>query len=117
MGKTLSASQTAALFDILSHDNTYAEIRDFKHPGSLKYYGPPFAVENGTPSTSPSLQSLVSKFLLNLPGLKDVSEDVWKIQIHEMIEELEKANLSESYDKGAVGSRKTLATAVSALIE
>ena len=117
MGKTLSSGQVAALFDILSHDNTYAEIRDFKHPGSLKYYGPPFAVATGTPSTSPSLQSLVSKFLLNLPGLKDVSEDVWKVQIHEIIEALETANLSESYDKGTIGSRKTLATAVSALIE
>lgn len=117
MGNTLTPSQVAALFDILSHENTYAEIRDFKHPGSLKHYGPPFVIEKGKPSTSPSLQSLVSKFLLNLPGLKDVPEDLWKVQLHEIIEELEKANLSESYDKGAVGSRKTLATAISALIE
>jgi hypothetical protein len=34
-----------------------------------------------------------------------------------LIEELQLANLSESYDKGSVGTRKTLATAVSALIE
>jgi hypothetical protein len=117
MAKTLSTTQLAALFDILSHHNTYAEIRDFRQPGSLKHYGPPFAVEKGNPSTSPSLQGLVSKFLLNLPGLRDVPEDLWKVQVHEMIEGLEQANLSESYDKGAIGSRKTLATAVSALIE
>lgn len=117
MGKALSPHQSAALFDILSHDNTYAEIRDFKHPGSLKHYGPPFAVEKGKPSTSPSLQTLLSKFVLTLPGLKDVPRDLWKVQVYQLIEELEKANLSESYDKGAVGSRKTLATAVSALIE
>ena len=34
-----------------------------------------------------------------------------------MIEELADAELSESYDKGVLGIRKTLATAISALIE
>ncbi|KKY19920.1 putative succinate dehydrogenase flavoprotein subunit [Phaeomoniella chlamydospora] len=86
-------------------------------PGSLKHYGPPFTAEDGKPSSSPALQALVSKFALPLPGLRDLSEDFWKIRVHELIEDLEKANLSESYDKGVIGSRKTLATAVSALIE
>jgi hypothetical protein len=117
MEKQLSPAQSAALFDILSHYNTYAEIRDFRHPGSLEHYGPPFAVEKGKPSTSPSLQGLLSKFILNLPGIRDVPEGIWKVQLHEIIEGFEKANLSESYDKGVVGSRKTVATAISALIE
>jgi hypothetical protein len=117
MSETLSPTQSAVLFDILTHHNTYGEIRDFRHPGSLRYYGPPFTIEPGKPSTSPSLQGLVSKFILNLPGLRDVPEDTWKVHIHDIIEALEQANLSESYDKGAVGSRKTLATAISALIE
>lgn len=113
----LSPTQSAALFDILSHHNTYAEIRDFRHPGSLKDYGPPFAAEKEKPSTSPSLQSLLSKFVLNLPGLRDVPEDIWKVNVYEIIEAFEQANLSDSYDKGVVGTRKTLATAISALIE
>jgi hypothetical protein len=117
MADPLSPAQSAALFDILSHYNTFAEIRDFRLPGSLKHYGPPFAAEDEKPSTSPALQSLVSKFLLTLPGLEDVPEEFWKVQLYEIIEGFEAANLSESYDKGVVGSRKTLATAISALIE
>ena len=117
MAGSLSPAQLVSLFDILSHYNTYAEIRDFKLPGSLKYYGPPFTAVDNKPSTAPALQSLVSKFLITLPGLKDVPEAFWKAQVYEIIEGFEAANLSESYDKGVVGTRKTLATAVSALIE
>ena len=117
MTQTLSPMQSAALLDILTHHDTYAEIRDFRYPGSLKHYGPPFTTEKARPSSSPALQTLVSKYLLTLPGLRDLSPSFWKIQVHDMIEGLEKANLSESYDKGVIGSRKTLATAVSALIE
>lgn len=117
MGKPLSPAQSAALFDILSHYNTYAEIRDFRAPGSLDHYGPPFTAEQQQPSASPALQSLVSKFLVTLPALRDIPEDFWKVHLHGIIEALEVANLSESYDKGIVGSRMTVATAISALIE
>jgi len=115
--RALSPVQSAALFDLLSHHNVYSEIRDFRIPGSLKHYGPPFQFEEDKPSTSPALQGLVSKFLLNLPGLKDVPEEFWQVQLYDIIEGLERANLSESYDKGVVGTRKTVATAISALIE
>ncbi|KAJ9652189.1 hypothetical protein H2198_008533 [Neophaeococcomyces mojaviensis] len=117
MTETLSPAQSAALLDILTHYETYSEIREFRIPGSLDHYGPPFTSEAKKESTSPALQALVSRFLLDLPGLKNVPEDFWKVQVHELIELLQKANLSESYDKGVVGSRKTLSTAVSALIE
>ena len=117
MEKSLSPAQSAALFDILSHYNTYAEIRDFRIPGSLDHYGPPFTAEPKKPSMTPALQGLVSKFILKLPGLKDVSQDFWKVQLQGIIQELEVANLSESYDKGIIGTRKTVATAISALIE
>ncbi|KAK6385988.1 hypothetical protein LTS17_001562 [Exophiala oligosperma] len=113
----LSTAQSAALFDILTHYNTYAEIREFRNPGSLAQYGPPFNHDTEKPSTSPALQALVSKYLLNLPGLNNLPEKWWKVQCHTIIENLEKANLSESYDKGVIGSRKTVATAISALIE
>ncbi|KAG9244614.1 hypothetical protein BJ878DRAFT_420983 [Calycina marina] len=113
----LTPKQTAALFDILSHHNTYGEIRDFRLPGALEQYGPPFTVYPKIPSTSPALQSLVSKFATTLPGVKDLPPEFWLVQVKQLMENLELANLSESYDLGVIGSRKTLATAVSALLE
>ena len=115
--QTLNAVHQQALLDILSHAEVYAEVRDFRLPGSLASYGPPFDTRLGTPSSSPSLQALVSRFALTLPGLRDVSGDFWHQQIASIIEDFENANLSESYDKGNIGIRKTLATAASALIE
>jgi hypothetical protein len=117
MTSTLSSTQAAALFDILSHYDAYAEIRDFRYPGALKHYGPPFTAERQKPSTAPALQTLVTRFLLTLPGLNNLPKDFWKVQCHDIIENFERSNLSESYDKGVIGSRKTLATAISALIE
>ena len=117
MGDPLDQTQSSALFDILTHYTTYAEIRDFRFPSSLKHYGPPFTSESHHLSSSPALQTLVSRFLLTLPGLNNLPEDFWKTQCHDIIEGFEASNLSESYDKGVIGSRKTLATAISALIE
>ena len=117
MTATLTPGQSAALLDILSHYEQYAEIRSFRFTGSLKHYGPPFEVHSGHPSTAPALQTLVTRYLLTLPGLRDLPENWWKVQCHDIIESFEKANLSESYDKGSIGSRKTLATAISALTE
>jgi PX-associated len=117
MTTTLDNVQSSTLFDILTHYETYAEIRDFRLPGTLKHYGPPFTSEAQHPSTSPALQTLVARFLLTLPGLNNLPEDWWIVQCHEIIENFEHSNLSESYDKGVIGSRKTLATAISALIE
>lgn len=112
----LTAAQSAALLDILTHHETYAEIEAFKSPGAIKQYGPPFQDVKSNSST-PVLQALVSKFVLKLPGLRDIKEDFWKKQVADLIEELSQAELSESYDKGILGVRKTLATAISALIE
>ena len=113
----LREPQLQALFDILTHNEVYAEIQDFRSPKSLTRYGPPFDSPAQTPSKFPSLQSLVSKFIVTLPGLKDVPPEFWKHEVGNLIEGLEDADLSESYDKGTLGIRKTLATAVSALIE
>ncbi|KAL2352902.1 PX-associated-domain-containing protein [Cryomyces antarcticus] len=118
MGSTaLSPEQAHALFDILTHHETYAEIENFKYPGAITHYGPPFKLEKGASSTSPVLQTLLSKFALRLPGLRDVSSDFWQTRCQSLIEEISAAELSESYDKGVLGIRKTLATAISALIE
>jgi len=113
---TLSPPQAHALFDILSHHETYAEIERFKSPEATKGYGPPFE-NNGGASTSPVLQGLLSKFVLKLPGARDLSQDFWRKRIQVIIEQFGAAELSESYDKGAIGARKTLATAISTLLE
>ena len=115
---TLSPAESHALFDILTHHEVYAEIEDFKQPGAISKYGPPFQdghVPGG--SATPVLQTLLSKFVLQLPGMRDVKPEFWTVNVENMIEELAQADLSESYDKGVLGVRKTLATAVSALIE
>lgn len=112
----LTPSQSHALFDILTHRETYGEIEEFKYPDAVSHYGPPFQDEVSN-SQAPILQTLLSKFALKLPGLRDVSADFWKVRVHDLIQELAQAELSESYDKGVLGVRKTLATAVSALIE
>lgn len=115
-GTALTTEQYRALFDILTHHETYNEIVGFKFPGTIYNYGPPFQDSLKT-STSPLLQNLLSKFILKLPGLRDVSADFWKVQVAELVDDLSQAELSESYDKGLLGIRKTLATAGSALIE
>jgi hypothetical protein len=115
--RTLGPDQISALFDILSHAEVYSEIRDFREQGTLAKYGPPFSNLDGELSTSPSLQTLLSKFVLTLPGLRDVSKAFWQEHVYAIIEDFEKAELSESFDKGNLGIRKTLATAASALIE
>lgn len=112
----LTAEQSHALFDILTHRETYSEIEEFKYPDTIQHYGPPFQ-DDTNKSKSPILQSLLSKFALTLPGLRDVSPDFWKGKVADLIGDLSKAQLSESYDKGILGVRKTLTTAISALIE
>jgi len=113
----LQPDQNSALLDILSHAEVYSEVRNFRNQGTLGKYGPPFNHLDGEPSTSPALQALLSKFVLTLPGLRDVSKEFWQERIYVIIEDFEKAELSESFDKGNLGIRKTLATAASALIE
>lgn len=111
----LSSEQTAALVDVLSHVAVYDEVCEFKSPDAIQDYGAPFQDKKG--SAAPILQTLLSKFVLRLPGLRDVSPDFWKVRVKAIVEELAAAELSESYDKGILGVRKTLATAASALLE
>ena len=111
----LSPEQAAALVDVLSHTAVYEEVRQFRDPATIKDYGPPFQDKKG--SAAPILQTLLSKFVLTLPGLRNVSPDFWKVRVQKLLEELAAAELSESYDKGILGVRKTLATAASAILE
>ena len=113
----LSPQQANALFNILSHHETYTEIESFKYSKAIAEYGPPFQAGPDTKSGSPILQTLLTHLLLPLPGLKDVSPSFWPERVLPFISALSSANLSESYDKGILGQRKTLATAISAILE
>ncbi|TQS33164.1 hypothetical protein Golomagni_06499, partial [Golovinomyces magnicellulatus] len=68
-------------------------------------------------STSPLLQLLLTKFILPLPGVVALPRDFWRIRAQGLLYRLGKAELSESYDKGALGARKTLATGASVIME
>lgn len=113
----LSPAQTHALFDILIHHQLYSEIEAFKYPNAITTYGYPFRKEDGVQTTSPLLQNMVNKFALRLPGLKSVSLEFWQEKVKLLVAKLGEAELSESYDKGAIGARKALATAISSMLE
>ncbi|PVI01952.1 hypothetical protein DM02DRAFT_613279 [Periconia macrospinosa] len=114
----LSPGQTHALFDILIHHQLYAEIEAFKYSTAIERYGYPFAKADGQQTTSPLLQSLLNKFVLRLPGVSNLdTASFWQDKVSVLVAKLAEAELSESYDKGAIGSRKALATAISSLLE
>ncbi|KAH8788936.1 PX-associated-domain-containing protein [Diaporthe sp. PMI_573] len=115
---SLDPAQLHALFDILTHDETYREAESFKYPYAIKGYGYPFnsdASQSDPPSynpksASPLLQLLLTQCILPVPGLGDLPPDFWPTKFQGILSRLADANLSESYDKGAPGTRKTLAT-------
>ncbi|KAK4126926.1 hypothetical protein N657DRAFT_653304 [Parathielavia appendiculata] len=122
----LTASQLHALFDILTHHETYAEVERFKEPATISEYGYPFGrntpERNGVPSyapesSAPLLAGVFRSIVLQFPGLRDLPPEFWYVRFQGIMEKLAEAELSESCDKGAVGTRKTLATAASAIHE
>lgn len=126
VSEVLTATQLHALFDILTHHETYAEVERFKDPVAISEYGYPFArrdpESNGTPSyaadsSAPLLAGVFRSIVLTLPGVRDLPAEFWHVRFQGVLEKLADAELSESYDKGALGTRKTLATAASAIHE
>ena len=113
----LAPAQAHALFDVLIHHQLYAEIEAFKHSAAIDQYGYPFAKADGVQTTSPLLQNLLNKFVLRLPGVSNLPRAFWQDKVRVLVKKLADAELSESYDKGAIGARKALATAISSLLE
>lgn len=113
----LSSSQSYALFDILTHHEAHAEVRDLKYQSTIKNFGSPLQGSPECQPSSPLLQILTKNFVLVLPGLRDVSPAFWQQKIEGLFCALAESDLSESYDKGSIGIRKTLATASTATIE
>ncbi len=124
MSSSLTIPQLRALFDILIHHETYAEVEYFKTPDAIDHYGYPFSVnfknkDNGesSKSSTPLLQLLLTRLILPIPGIRDLSAEFWNVKFRGLMLRLCEANLSESYDKGTLGSRKRLATAASVIHE
>ncbi|TFA99388.1 hypothetical protein CCMA1212_008699 [Trichoderma ghanense] len=167
---TLTKRQTHALFDILTHHETYAEIEGFKAPDAVTGYGFPFArtttavatgngsgqvtpraktpasssfwrvrgrwnvedkaeaeaaeeidkakdEEEESSSTSPLLHLMLTRLVLPLPGVRDLPAEFWNVRAQGLLARFAEAELSESFDKGALGTRKTLATGASSVLE
>ncbi len=112
----LSPRQAHALFDILTHHVTYAEIQALKDPKIVSDFKVPGEPQKTDTSALPLLQILLHKFIYVLPGLRDVAPDFW-INIRSLVVVLAEGNLSESYDKGSIGIRKTLSTATASIVE
>lgn len=112
----LSPRQARALFDILTHHETYAEIQALKDPKIVSDFQVPGEPKKPDSSASPLLQILLHKFVYVLPGLRDVVPDFW-INVRKLVVALAEGNLSESYDKGSIGIRKTLSTATASIVE
>ncbi|KAM5353873.1 hypothetical protein ACJ41O_000523 [Fusarium nematophilum] len=73
--------------------------------------------QDAGPSESPILQTMLSRFVLLLPGVRDLPREFWSVRVQGLLARLGEAELSDSYDKGALGTRKVLATGASGLLE
>ncbi|KAM3454536.1 hypothetical protein MY3296_002993 [Beauveria thailandica] len=191
----LTPEQTAALFDVLIHHETYSEIEAFKSTDGVLTHGFPFrneeqqvrAAQNGgarhdiaapaptsgggltgfalslwgrsgssgvTPTPSapdspraytppvgelslgseasdaegdeedastlsalPIMQLLTSTFVMRLPAIKTLPRDFWAVRVQGLLSRFAEADLSESYDKGTMGARKTLSSGSGSVIE
>ncbi|KAK5662310.1 hypothetical protein OQA88_8216 [Cercophora sp. LCS_1] len=123
---TLHSLQLHALFDLLTHHQTYTEVERFKNPSTIAHYGYPFALQHlksdepayeESTSASPLLAELLNRIVLPVPGIRDLPPEFWHRRFQGVLTKLATAELSESYDKGALGTRKTLATAASVIHE
>lgn len=124
MSSALSPPQLGALLDILVHHETYSEVQSFKDPDAIEKYGYPFDDSNRKKddskspiSSSPLLQLLLTRLILPAPGIRDLPSEFWSSKFRALMRRLGEADLSESYDKGTLGSRKRLASAASVIHE
>ncbi|KAJ6782474.1 hypothetical protein PWT90_10586 [Aphanocladium album] len=187
----LTPEQTHALFDILTHHETYSEIEAFKSTDGVLTHGFPFRNEKqqvraaqrrdipapaptsgggltgfalslwgrsgssgATPTPSapdsprtytpdaadlslgsdgsdaegdeedantlsalPVMQLLTSTFVMRLPAIKTLPRDFWAVRVQGLLSRFAEADLSESYDKGTMGARKTLSSGSGSVIE
>ncbi|KAI0390165.1 hypothetical protein F5Y17DRAFT_445880 [Xylariaceae sp. FL0594] len=116
---SLTTPQLGALLDILVHHETYAEVQSFRKSDSIENYGWPFVGRDAKRdvSSSPLLQLFLTRIVLGAPAVRDLPLDFWPGKFRGMMKLLGDAGLSDSYDKGTLGTRKRLATAASVIHE
>ena len=114
---TISSERARALFDILTSHLTLTEIESLKLSETIATFGPPLQPTMKHKSSSSLLQILLQSFILDLPGLRNVTPHFWTDSICKLAIALDNSNLSESYDKGSVGIRRTLSTATASIVE
>ena len=115
--ESLSPAQLHALYDILTHHQSYEEIAALKSPKTIANFGSPLQDNATELPSSPLIQALLKRFVLVLPGLRDVPPTFWHQRVEPLFAALADSDLSESYDKGSIGTRRTLATASAAMLE
>lgn len=123
--RNLNTLQLGALLDILVHNETYSEVQSFQNPEAIEAYGWPFVDcdSKGNPvkplahSSSPLLQLLLTRLVLGAPAARDLSTEFWSVKFKGIMKQFGDAGLSDSYDKGTLGTRKRLATAASVIHE
>ena len=112
------ADDLRTLFDILTQYESYSEIAALKDSRNLRKFGFPLQDEASEPTTSlPLLNLLIQRFVLTLPGLRDVGRQFWTRDVTDLVSAVADASLSESYDKGNVGIRKTVSLFIASLVE
>ncbi|KAI4173485.1 MAG: hypothetical protein LQ346_008412 [Caloplaca aetnensis] len=116
-GECLSSKQAHALFDILTSHVNLSEIEGLKDSKKIATFGPPLQPSSFDEKSSPLLRVLLESFILDLPGLRNVTPHFWTNSIRQLATALDDSNLSESYDKGSVGIRRTLSTAIASIVE
>ena len=114
---TLSSVQLHALFDILTHHQSYDEVANLRTPDAITNFGAPLQDSSTKVPSSPLIQIMLKRFVLVLPGLRDISPTFWTQHVQPLFKALASSSLSESYEKGSIGTRKTLATACAAMLE
>ncbi|KAL8752722.1 MAG: hypothetical protein Q9199_005538 [Rusavskia elegans] len=113
----LSSEQAHALFDVLTSHVTLTEIESLKYSNTIATFGPPLQPSRVDAASTPLLRILLQSFINDLPGFRNVNPHFWTDSIYHLATALDDANLSESYDKGSVGIRRTLSTASASIIE
>lgn len=115
----LTDVQLRAMLDILTHHETYREIEKFKTAEAISQYGYPFThgSKPAFKSSLPVAQLLLNRLYFPAPPMRLLPEDWFTVKMAGLMQRLGEVNLSESYDKASLGTRKTLATAVAAVAE
>ena len=113
----LSSDQAHALFDVLTSHVTLSEIENLKYTKTIATFGPPLQPSQTEGASAPLLRVLLQSFIIDLPGFRNVTDHFWVDSIFHLATALDQANLSESYDKGTVGIRRTLTTASASIVE